>query len=148
MEAVIDAVVVDANIALGLSLPLPYTHVATTQFELWSDLRVALYAPLLWEYEIASTLRKAVAVNLIAPADADDALDRLMRLPLSRVSPDLGLHRSAIRWAGRLGLTVAYDAQYLALAERLGAELWTADRGLAARAGSAGAAFVHCLLSG
>ena len=41
------------------------------------------------------------------------------------------LHERAIHLAERYSLNAAYDAHYLALADRLGAEFWTADRRLA-----------------
>lgn len=47
---------------------------------------------------------------------------------------DRDLHRRALSLAKQLSLPAAYDAHYLALAERLNAELWTADRCLAERA--------------
>ncbi len=43
---------------------------------------------------------------------------------------DTGLHRSAFEYAARFSLPAAYDAHYLALAERLGADFWTTDRRL------------------
>jgi predicted nucleic acid-binding protein len=40
------------------------------------------------------------------------------------------LHQRALDLAERFSLPVAYDTHYLALAEQLGAEFWTADRKL------------------
>ena len=52
----------------------------------------------------------------------------------NEVEATLETHRRALGWAARLQATVAYDAQYLALAEQTGAEFWTADKRLADRA--------------
>ena len=49
----------------------------------------------------------------------------------------------ALRWATRLNQRPAYDAFYLAVAQRLDAELWTADRRLCHNARQAGADWVH-----
>ena len=152
MEAVVDsdpndAIVIDANVALALVLPLPYMGRASALYDRWISLRIPLYVPTLWEYEVTSGVRKAVAQNAVAPADAQESLERVLRMSVTRIAPDRELDVSALGWATRLGQSVAYDAQYVALAERLGAELWTADRRLAASAGSAGATFVHCLFS-
>ena len=38
-----------------------------------------------------------------------------------------GLHVRALQLASQLSQNAAYDAHYLALAESLGCELWTAD---------------------
>jgi predicted nucleic acid-binding protein len=52
---------------------------------------------------------------------------------------DLGEYGiEAMQTARRLGHPSAYDAAYLALAERLGAELWTLDGPLARNARASG----------
>ncbi|MBM3189143.1 MAG: type II toxin-antitoxin system VapC family toxin [Chloroflexi bacterium] len=133
--------VLDASVGVAAVLALPYSAEATA---LLRKLRGAeIVVPVLWEYEVVSTLRKAVASGSYAPDAAERALDRLLTLPDTRVAPDPTLHRAALRWADRIGQIVAYDAQYLALAERLEAELWTADRRLVERAREAGADWVH-----
>ena len=46
----------------------------------------------------------------------------------SRVAaPDDELVRKALAWTLRLGRAAAYDSFYLALADRLGCDLWSAD---------------------
>ena len=136
--------VLDASVGVALVLPLPYSVQATA---LLGELRgTEIQVPVLWEYEVVSTLRKAVAGGSLASEAAERALDRLLALPDVRVAPDPPLHRSALRWAERIGQIVAYDAQYLALAERLGADFWTADRRLARCAQETGADWVRCLL--
>jgi predicted nucleic acid-binding protein len=61
------------------------------------------------------------------------------------VAPTLETHRRALDWSARLGQGKAYDGQYLATAERAGAELWTADRKLANAATAAGAGWVRSI---
>ncbi|MFO7697064.1 MAG: type II toxin-antitoxin system VapC family toxin [Anaerolineae bacterium] len=138
-----DAVVIDANLALALVLPLPYMRRATELYDEWMSLRIPLYVPILWEYEVTSSVRKAVAQSAIDPADAQEALERVLNLSVTRTAPDRDLDVAALMWATRLQHIVAYDAQYLALAERLGAVFWTADRKLAAGARAAGADWVR-----
>lgn len=124
-------VVVDANLTLALILPLPYSQLAAQQFERWKSDRVALYAPDLWSYEVTSGLRKAIFHRAIASDVAVEGLRLLWALNIILVPSDVGLMFGALRWADRLGQRVAYDATYLALAERLDAEFWTADSALA-----------------
>ncbi len=97
---------------------------------------------------MTSALRKACAAGIMpAHGGGRGALNDCWRLRIERVAPDMDLHRRALRWAARLGQRAAYDAQYLALAERLGAEFYTADRRLANLAGAAGLPWVRFLLS-
>jgi predicted nucleic acid-binding protein len=140
-----EAAVVDANIALGALLELPYSERCAGLFENWLVTRTSLYAPVLWGYEVVSGLRKAVALKAVPSARANEALEQLYQLGVATVAPDPALHRAALRWADRLGHLVSYDAQYLALAERLGAVFWTADRKLAAGARAAGADWVRAI---
>ena len=123
-------IVVDANLCIALTIPLPYSDAAAKQWLFWELNRVQIYAPFLWEYEIVSALRKAIAVGLINKKEADTALQRMLVLGVERSIPDPGLHRSALQWAERANQTVAYDSQYLALAEALQADFWTADKRL------------------
>jgi predicted nucleic acid-binding protein len=51
--------------------------------------------------------------------------------------------RAAFDWATRLRQKPAYDGFYLAAAEKMGAEFWTADRALANNAHQIGAGWVH-----
>lgn len=139
------AVVVDANIALGVLLELPYSERCAALFERWLLTRTSLYAPMLWDYEIVSALRKSVAARAVTSARAYEALEQLQQLGVNLMPPDVELHRVALRWAERLSQIASYDAQYLALAERLGAEFWTADSRLADSAHAAGADWVRAV---
>jgi predicted nucleic acid-binding protein len=123
-------IVVDANLCIALVLPLPYSEVAAKQWLSWETGRMKIDAPLLWEYEVVSALRKASAAGLISTKETELALQRLMILGVECHAPQSDLHRSALRWAERVGQTVAYDGQYLALAEALEADFWTADKRL------------------
>ena len=49
-------------------------------------------------------------------------------MAFEEIPASVDLDRLAMDWAERLNQTVAYDTQYLALAEQLGAEFWSADR--------------------
>jgi predicted nucleic acid-binding protein len=57
------------------------------------------------------------------------ALKAAFSLPL-HLYGEAALHQRALDLAERFSLPAAYDAHYLALAEQLGAEFWTADRKL------------------
>jgi predicted nucleic acid-binding protein len=128
--------VVDANLAVALVLLTPYSAQAQALWERWSVEATGVFAPDLWAYEVTSALRKAVSITGMLSPEAEAHLETVMRLGVQLVPPTLELDRLALRWADRLGQAVAYDAHYLALAETLGCDFWTADRWLADAAGT------------
>lgn len=65
----------------------------------------------------------------LLPQQAAEAFDLVLSFDIGTYG-DASLHRRALDIAGRYRLPAAHDAHYLALAERLGAEFWTADRQL------------------
>jgi predicted nucleic acid-binding protein len=124
------SIIIDANATLGLFLRLPYSGKVDRWMETWQAEEVRLVAPVLWEYECLSGLRRAVTLKLISPQDAERMMAGLLALEIQRVEPTFALHQAALLWAERLGQSKCYDAQYVALAENLSAELWTVDQRL------------------
>ncbi len=72
---------------------------------------------------------------MLSAGAVDLALQAALALPL-RLYGEAHLHARALALAARLDLPAAYDAHYLALAEWLGGELWTADGRLARAVGA------------
>jgi predicted nucleic acid-binding protein len=128
--------VVDANLTVALVLSTPYSAQAQALWERWSAEATDVYAPDLWAYEVTSALCKAISLTGMPLSEAEARLETLTRLGVQLVPPTLELNRLALRWAERLGQTVAYDAHYLALAETLGCDFWTADRRLVQSVGT------------
>ena len=124
---------VDANLVV---LRVASTNDATTAESVrtlwrgWAEQRRRLVAPRLLLYEVTNALHRLAIVRSIPREDAIDALSLAQRLPIEFFH-DVDLHQSAMQLAARFGRPAAYDAHYLALADRLGAEFWTADRRLA-----------------
>jgi len=83
----------------------------------------SLHAPHLLDLEVAQVLRRLVREGTIPPLRAQEAVDDLLDLPVTRYPHDVLLPRI---WQLRQNLT-AYDAAYVALAEELGAILLTRD---------------------
>ncbi|MCB0135046.1 MAG: type II toxin-antitoxin system VapC family toxin, partial [Caldilineaceae bacterium] len=63
-------------------------------------------------------------------ASAWQALELSSEIAIALISPDDELVRQAYAWTLRLKRAAAYDSFYLALAQRLGCELWTVDHKL------------------
>jgi predicted nucleic acid-binding protein len=92
-----------------------------------------LAAPDLVDVETVAVLRKRWLAGSITDARFAAAVDDLQDLDLERY-PVLRFMRRA--WELRANVT-PYDAAYVALAEVLGCELWTADQWLAKAPGTA-----------
>jgi predicted nucleic acid-binding protein len=138
-------IVIDANVGIALAINLPYSDLAERRFTLWREAQDEILVPGLWKYEVVSALRKAVAANLISESELMTALEELFRLGVREMEASIETNRLALSWASRLKQMVAYDSQYLALAEQIGAEFWTADKRLAEGARKAGAHWVRWL---
>lgn len=87
----------------------------------------SLAAPDLLRIEVLSVIRRHVSAGQLSIAQASNALDDLMNLPIT-VYPTAALLRRS--WELRANVT-AYDACYVALAEALGFALLTSDARLA-----------------
>jgi len=83
-------------------------------------------APALIDLEFTNVLRGLLTKGSIAPPDAELALAEFLQAPIQRYT-----HESLVPriWQLRQNLT-AYDASYVALAEALGVDLLTIDRGI------------------
>lgn len=122
-------VCVDASVVVPLVVGGPRVVRVVELWEQWHEAQCLLVAPTLLLYEVANALHRYVVTGELLPDEAAQAL---------RLANDLGvtlhgdalLHRRALELATELEMPAAYDAHYLALAERLAAELWTADRRL------------------
>ncbi len=90
-----------------------------------------------------SGLRKMIVSNNLSDEGANLGLAKLQAIRIVQMPPSLQLQKATLHWARRLGLRVAYDAAYLALADDLRAEFWTADARLARNAQGLGASWVH-----
>ena len=90
-----------------------------------------LHAPHLLDVEVTQTFRRYVGAGDLALSRAEEALQDLADLRVSRYPHVLFLRRV---WELRGNLT-AYDALYVALAETLDATLVTCDRKIASAPG-------------
>ena len=127
--------VVDAGITLKLVLPGPEQARLQALADEWRRGGATLVAPDLWLYEVASALAKAVHFEVLTEDEGRRALGLLHRLQVRLVPPDAAQATLAYDWTRRLHRAAAYDSFYLALAETLGADLWTTDRRLHAAVG-------------
>jgi predicted nucleic acid-binding protein len=139
-----DALVIDASLAVRAVLPVAQDRSdALERIAGWHQSRIRLVAPEILLAEAVSVVRQATYARLITTQESQAAVEDLLRLGIEILPSDLELCQLALSWAGRLGQSKAYDSFYLALAERLGAELWTGDQRLVNAARQLGLIWVH-----
>ncbi len=101
------------------------------QWEEWDGAGRQLVAPTLLYYEVTNAIYQYHKHQFLTAKTSQQALEAALALPI-QLHGERGLHRQALRFAQRYSLPATYDAHYLALADQLGAEFWTADQRLAA----------------
>ncbi len=89
----------------------------------------AWVVPALFFAEVTNVMHRKFRAGLLSVDEARSAVGRMLALPIGTVH-DAALYDTALLLAVRFGLPAAYDAIYLALCQREGSELWTADRRL------------------
>jgi predicted nucleic acid-binding protein len=121
-------IVIDASAVLEVLLRTPVASAIERRLFAAGE---ALHAPHLIDVEVAHVLRRYAAAGDMSAERGREALEDLADLSVRRYPHDILLPRV---WELRANLT-AYDAVYVALAEALGAPLFTRDRRLAGAAG-------------
>jgi predicted nucleic acid-binding protein len=88
-----------------------------------------IVAPPLLPSEVANVIRQRLRQGQVRLDEARALLAQFLALPISLQAPET-LYERALVLADEHNLPAVYDAHYVALAELLGATLWTADRRL------------------
>jgi predicted nucleic acid-binding protein len=120
--------IIDAS--LVIKAILPNVDHAACQAVLAHLTDVQLAAPALWIYEITSNFAKAVHFGQITKEEGQQAIHQALTLGLKFIQPDETQSLLAFQWTLKLKRSAAYDSFYLAIAEALEADFWTADRKL------------------
>ncbi|MSQ34046.1 MAG: PIN domain-containing protein [Dehalococcoidia bacterium] len=129
-----EEVCVDASLALSWVLPMDINVRSEALFQGWAREGTALLGPPLLYAETVSVIRNKVFRRLLTVEEGGDALELFFAYGVRAREP-AGLYRQAFALATELRRPQAYDAQYVALAQIQGCELWTADRRLHAAFG-------------
>src|SRR5258707_3696778 len=122
-------IVLDSGVLLATVLVEPFSNAARTLIGELIKSGLEISVPTLFLYEIVAVLRKNSNRGLLTATDAVKYRDVLLAQPVQPII-DQGLLRRAHELAESLNRPSAYDAQYLALAERLNCDFWTADEKL------------------
>lgn len=124
-------VVVDASVLLKLLLPEELSDEVRRLWGQWVEWNTDVAAPYLLAYEVTSVLRSKVFRREMSREAGEAAFAAFRTQEVSLLHPD-GLEDRAWEISKQWNLPTSYDAAYLALAELLDYDLWTADRRFAA----------------
>jgi len=114
---------------LKLVLNEPDSHLADSLWQVWLVAGQQPVAPPLLPVEMTAVLRKYVYRGALTLEQGFKALQTALAFDVTLLTfPDL--HARAWQLAAQLNRPTAYDAHYLALAQILGCEFWTADQRL------------------
>ena len=92
----------------------------------WFQANHQLIVPSLFFYEVSNALFQYVRHGRMDAQPVIEAMKEVSTFHLQIYRDDI-LHHQAVQLADQLGLPATYDAHYLALSERMGAEFWTLD---------------------
>ena len=118
-------VVVDASLAVKWLVREEDSPGAHAMLAVWDREEQQLAAPHLLRFEVTNALHRRVARGELAVHEAAALAEDLFSDFDFDTTPHL--HTRALELASELGQGAVYDSHYLALAESLGCELWTAD---------------------
>ena len=124
-----DRVCADASIVLKLVLPEEDSHLALALWRHWKSKNIDVVVPSLYLYEGPSIVRKWVHRGWLTEEEGEEACRNFLAQPVKVLEPE-GLLQRAWEYARRFNLPQVYDSTYLALADLLGCEFWTADERL------------------
>lgn len=119
------AVCVDASIVLRYTLQPDDAPIKKLWLS-WISKEIRLVAPTLLYYEVTNGLYQQQKNKYLSPETIWQSLELALELPIHLVN-EANLHQRAREIAMQYNLPATYDAHYLALAEWMDIELWTAD---------------------
>ena len=119
-------VVVDASLAFKWLIEEVDSDKADSLVEVWNDWGIQTVAPYFMSAEVTNILLQRMKRGEISLDEGLRLIEKLLSSGIELHNPP-DIHRRALELASELGQGAAYDSHYLALAESLDCEMWTAD---------------------
>lgn len=119
----------DASLLLKLVLPESDRPQVRRLWDQWADRREVICAPWLFLFEVHSVLRQNVTRGVLSAGEGKAAWALVQGLGI-QIRHEEGLWDLAWALAQEYQRPTTYDMTYLALAQILDCDLWTADRRL------------------
>lgn len=118
--------VIDASLAIKWVLREPYTEEALSLADRWVAEETKPIAPCLLFVEITNVLHHRTMKEQISLSHAERLLKGLSNIGIE-IWESPRLHILALQLAQKLQRSAVYDTHYLALAEIMDCDFWTAD---------------------
>ena len=129
----VSPVCIDASVVIPMLVDP--THSIHGLWSGWRDSGQPFVAPMLLRYEVTNGLHRYFVSGQRSLEVIESALGAFLDMPIEFQDEALDSIRAA-SMARRFRRTATYDAHYLAVADRLGTDFWTADRRLVNTIGS------------
>ena len=125
-----ERVVVDASVAFKWIFPEEHSGEARSLLNQWINNHTTILVPAWFMFEIVNILYKHIRRNALTLQAAFLLIEEMQNIGIQIPEYDQGLHNRALELTIEFRLNAAYDAHYMALAERMNCDLWTADERL------------------
>ncbi len=119
----------DASLVLRLRSGGPHQEEVDEQWQQWISEQITFIAPPLFGFEVTSVVWQHVYHKRVTLKQGRRIFRDIFEQGI-RLEYPTDLHEQAWAVAHRFNLHAAYDAHYVALAERYRCEFWTIDRRL------------------
>lgn len=120
---------IDSNFIVRLLVGYYEETIYLEMWNKWCNANTKIVAPDLINYEVTNVLWRLNKTNQINYTQAQIALTESFNLGIELYS-NSELHQDALAIAERFKLPAAYDAHYLALAEKMQIDFYTCDKKL------------------
>lgn len=125
----IQLICVDANFVVKLINSPSETSPQLQLWDKWEQNQTKIIAPTLLCYEVTNVFYRMKLAKQLLNTEAQQCLNNALNLPIQFYG-DNQLHQQAWEVAQQFNLPAAYDAHYLALAQRFQADFYTGDKRL------------------
>ena len=120
------SVVVDASLAFKWLVEEEYSGEAVALSMTWASQGIRTAAPHFMPVEVTNALHRRVVRNELSVGEAAELIGTLMASGI-QLHSSVNVYARALELASDLRQRAVYDAHYLALADALDCEMWTAD---------------------
>jgi predicted nucleic acid-binding protein len=120
---------IDANFVVKLVTNPSETSPYLILWDRWEQNQTQIISPTLLCYEVTNVFHRMRRAGQLLDAEAQKSVNNTLNLAI-RFYSDRQLHQQAFEIAQQFNLPAAYDAHYLALAQRFQADFYTGDKRL------------------